>query len=245
MKRLLLALLLAGSVQASSTSVFSIISDTWNNVDSDSASNYGSADTIKVRYVSTGPLYMNSFVKPADVRDTIPPTGVAVACTLYLYQSSTVSRTLKVERCLKPWVEDQLSYYRWKNSNEWGTAAGVNTNATGCADAHNTSDGSGYDKEGTQTSFTTGTGAGWKAVPIDTCHINDWITSRDSCNGFVLFTETNLALMTFYSSEHGSYPPYMKVVWDLPATGPPNYRHGPAGTALRHSTAGGSVRHKP
>ena len=244
MKRLLLALLLLAASAQADSSVFSVTIDTY--IDSvNPTTNFGNADTMMIKYLSTGAA-QRGLLRPPNIRDSILPTAIVDSATWYLTNKTASSKIFKIARLLKPFVEDTATHLIWATAKEWGTPGARNLNSTDCGDAHNTTDGGGYDYEGPITTVTTsGTANTLNRFPFDTCHIYDWVQSRDSIDGIVMWTETHLANVRFWTSDaaEAGYRPKLVVWWHT--TGVPNYRHSPAGGAVRHSPAGGSVRHKP
>lgn len=256
MKKLLFILLLLPSLSFaappdSGTAVFtgtSHVEDSWIRSVA-STKNYGAADTILV-YEGFAGMNNAGLIRVKSITDSIPTTSIITTCTLSVYKNNItgVGTRIWFDRICKPWIEAEVDYDEWKNSNGWGTA-GILSAGTDCAVCNNTSAGSGDDYEGTQTAFDVGTASGWYKVPIDTCHANAWLNSNDSTNGVRLKVDDGGSYMftgaTFYSSEHGTYPPQWKFTWEPPASGVPDVRHSPEGVGVRHSPDGSSVRHKP
>jgi hypothetical protein len=204
-----LPLLMAASANAAydNVKVFSgssWIEDTW--IDSTNReTNYGGADTISL--YNFGATQNRGLMRPIGTwRDSIP-AGATVKRAWWrvwvTYKSATA--TPNTNRLCPNWVEGEATWVEAADGTNWATA-GAAASGTACADCA----GSGsVDYEGTAASTIIGAISRWEDIPIDTCHINDWIENRDSVNGTIITLGSSPQVLTFTSTEGDSVPKFV------------------------------------
>ncbi len=178
------------------------IEDTYIN-SAAATTNYDGADTLNVYANSMTSTYRKALLRPISTwRDSIPAGATVKRAWWRLWitvKSSTA--TAYTNRLCPQWVENQATYNIAKTGTNWATA-GAGASGTACADCNASGT---VDYEGTQASTVLAAASRWEDIPIDTCHINDWLAKRDSVNGTVI-TAANLQGFTCKSTDGDSVP---------------------------------------
>jgi hypothetical protein len=91
--------------------------------------NYGTASVMKVGTVTPiGDTYYYKPILKFDMSATIPTTASVLAASLFVYISAdnaANARTVKVVRCLRNWVESEVTHLIYSTGNSWTGAGGA------------------------------------------------------------------------------------------------------------------------
>lgn len=146
---------------------------------------------------------------PAALSDSISVAKIY----LYLYEKTgSGTHTVSAYRVLQNWVENQVTYNRYKVGSNWSTA--------GCAAASDAGvdDDSSYDRLATREAYhiiSSGTPAWYYWTVTDLC--KEWVAGTAEEYGVLLQSnnEANDEYLRFYSSQWAGATelPYLSITW--------------------------------
>ena len=212
--------------------------DTWLDA-SAAGTNYGDADTIFVGAVFGN--YDVGLFKITTLMDSLPSNAVVTAFEIQVYVTfpGGASVVINSVKACKPWVEDEATRINWSSAFIW-TLVSAQEKGTDCDNCDNTGDDTGDDQVGPLGETGSISSTGWVTVPIDTCHINDWIRGDDANNGIILQNYINLTSVKLFSSEAVSNKPIFKATWVVPDDDVPNAKQSIDGGGVKQSIDGAS-----
>lgn len=188
--------------------------DSYTNHPDNPTGNFGSSTSFSCGENKDYPLQQyRALLKWDALSDgTIPPGSIINSAILSLKISSdksTNTRTKRVFRLKRAWVESQVTANIWKAGSNWSSVG-----AFGADDCEQTDIGS--------TSFTGSEPVGtWKSFTLTASKIQEMISGGTwTNNGFLIKTDTETSdSYSFYSSEYATSADRPKLVIDYSPQG--------------------------
>ena len=154
--------------------------------------NYGSSHLLLTGHDSTN---TNRFLIKWDL-SSIPKNAKVISAVLSLYINADYSnnaRTLSAYRCLRAWVEGEVTWNVYSTGNNWGTS--------GCANT--TTDREARDIGSASVGPSPSVGSEI-AITLTPSKVQEWISGTLTNNGLLMKVDTETSDSMWYHSQEGS-----------------------------------------